>query len=46
MTKKKSIATAKRFEIDTFKRESDFLLYTTPDGKVRLEIFIKDEISG
>lgn len=33
----------KGLEIDTFKRESDFLLYTTPDGKVRLEIFIKDE---
>ncbi len=30
-------------EIDTFKRESDFLLYTTSDGKVRLEIFIKNE---
>ncbi|PIY80788.1 MAG: cell filamentation protein Fic [Candidatus Pacebacteria bacterium CG_4_10_14_0_8_um_filter_42_14] len=29
--------------IDTFKRESDFLLYTTPDGKVRVEIFVKDE---
>lgn len=35
--------TTKRLEIDTFKRESDFLLYTTPDGKVRLEIFVKDE---
>jgi len=33
----------KGLEIDTFKRESDFLLYTTPDGKVRLEIFVKDE---
>jgi hypothetical protein len=33
----------KGLEIDTFKRESDFLLYSTPDGKVRLEIFIKDE---
>jgi len=30
-------------EIDTFEREPDFLLYTTPGGKVRLEIFIKDE---
>jgi len=43
MAKKQSIATVKRLEIDTFKRESDFLLYTTPDGKVRLEIFIKNE---
>jgi hypothetical protein len=34
---------SKSLEIDTLKRESDFLLYTTPDGKVRLEIFIKDE---
>lgn len=33
----------KGLEIDAFKRESDFLMYSTPDGKVRLEIFIKDE---
>ena len=33
----------KGLEIDAFKRDSDFLLYTTPNGKVRLEIFIKDE---
>ena len=33
----------KGLKINTFKRESDFLLYTTPNGKVRLDIFIKDE---
>ena len=43
MTKKQSIVTPKSLKINTFKRESDFLLYTTPDGKVRVEIFIKDE---
>jgi len=40
---KQSQKITKSLEIDTFKRESDFLLYTTPDGKVRLEIFVKDE---
>lgn len=40
---KQSQEPTKGLEIDTFKRESDFLLYTTPDGKVRLEIFIKGE---
>ncbi|KKT69538.1 MAG: hypothetical protein UW65_C0021G0005 [candidate division WWE3 bacterium GW2011_GWB1_44_4] len=40
---KQSQKPTKGLEIDTFKRESDFLLYTTPDGKVRLEIFIKNE---
>jgi len=43
MPKKQLTATAKRLKIDIFKRESDFLLYTTPDGKVKLEIFIKNE---
>jgi len=43
MTKKQPVTTAKGLEIDTFKPESDFLLYTTPNGKVRLETFIKDE---
>lgn len=43
MAKKQSTTVSKGLEIDTFKRESDFLLYTTPDGKVRLEIFVKDE---
>ncbi len=43
MTKKQPVTTVKGLEIDTFRRESDFLLYTTPDGKVRVEIFIKDE---
>jgi len=42
-TKKQSITTPKSFKINTLKRESDFLLYTAPDGRVRLEIFIKDE---
>ncbi|PIZ48116.1 cell filamentation protein Fic [candidate division WWE3 bacterium CG_4_10_14_0_2_um_filter_41_14] len=40
---KQSPKSTKGLEINTFKRESDFLLYTTPDGKVRLEIFIKNE---
>ncbi|PIR59866.1 MAG: cell filamentation protein Fic [Candidatus Pacebacteria bacterium CG10_big_fil_rev_8_21_14_0_10_44_54] len=40
---KQSQKPTKGLEIDTFKRESDFLLYTTPDGKVRLEIFVKNE---
>src|SRR3990172_8506062 len=35
--------TVKDHEIDTFNRESDFLLYTTPNGKVKMEIFLKDE---
>ncbi len=43
MKKKQSTVTTKDLEIDTFRRESDFLLYTTPDNKVRLEIFIKDK---
>jgi len=43
MVKKQSIVTSKHLEIDSFKRESDFLLYTTPDGKVKVEIFVKDE---
>ncbi len=43
MTKKQSITTTKGLKINTLRRESDFLLYTTPDDKVRLEIFIKDE---
>lgn len=28
---------------NTFKSEPNFLLYTTPNGKVRVEIFLKDE---
>ncbi len=40
---KQSQKTTRSLEIDTFKRESDFLLYTAPDGRVRFEIFIKDE---
>ena len=43
MTKKQPVTTVKGLEIDTFRRESDFLLYTTPDGKIRVEIFIKNE---
>ncbi|OQA93721.1 MAG: hypothetical protein BWY24_00324 [Microgenomates group bacterium ADurb.Bin219] len=43
MANKQLTTIPKGTEIDTFKRESDFLLYTTPDGKVRVEIFIKDE---
>lgn len=35
--------TIKGLEIDTFKSEPNFLLYTTPNGKVRVEIFLKDE---
>lgn len=30
-------------ENDSFKSESDFLLYITPNGKVKLEIYIKNE---
>lgn len=33
----------KGLEIDTFKSEPNFLLYTTPNGKVKVEIFLKDE---
>src|SRR3989344_8188326 len=33
----------KGLEIDTFKSEPNFLLYTTPNGKVRVEIFLRDE---
>ncbi|MEX0896259.1 MAG: virulence RhuM family protein [Patescibacteria group bacterium] len=40
---KQSQKPSKDLQIDSFERESDFLLYTTPNGKVRLEIFIKDE---
>lgn len=35
--------TIKGLEIDTFKSEPNFLLYTAPNGKVRVEIFLKDE---
>jgi len=35
--------TIKSRQIDTFKSESNFLLYTTPNGKVKVEIFLKDE---
>ena len=35
--------TFKGRQIDTFKRESNFLLYTTSNGKVEVEIFLKDE---
>ena len=27
----------------TIKNESNFLLYTTPNGKIRVEVFLKDE---
>lgn len=40
---KQSQKSAKGLEMDTFKQEADFLLYTTPNSKVRLEIFIKNE---
>lgn len=30
-------------QIDTFKSEPNFLLYTTPNGKVKVEIILKDE---
>jgi len=39
-TYKKSI---KGRYIDTLTNETNFLLYTTPNGKVRVEIFLKDE---
>ncbi len=42
MTKKLS-KVIKGLEIDTFRNEPNFLLYTTPNGKVRVEIFLKDE---
>ncbi len=35
--------TVKGPENDTFKNEPNFLLYTTPNGKIRVEIFLKDE---
>lgn len=35
--------TVKGLEIDTFKSEPNFLLYTTPSGKVKVEIFLRDE---
>jgi len=35
--------TVKGRQIDAFKNEPNFLLYTTPNGKVRVEIFLKDE---
>ena len=40
---KQSQKSTKGLEIDTFKNEPNFLLYTTPNGKVRVEIFIKGE---
>lgn len=40
---KKTRKMASDLSLNNFQRESDFLLYTTPDGKVRLEIFIKNE---
>jgi len=33
----------KGLEIDTFRSEPNFLLYITPNGKVKVEIFLKDE---
>ena len=42
MTKKPPKA-VKGQQIDTFKNEPNFLLYTTPNGKVKVEIFLKDE---
>ncbi|MDO8498093.1 MAG: virulence RhuM family protein [bacterium] len=35
--------TIKSLEIDTFKSEPNFLLYTTSNGNVKVEIFLKDE---
>lgn len=43
MAKKQQKIQVKGLEIDTFKSEPNFLLYTTPNGKVRVEIFLKDE---
>src|SRR3989338_1257259 len=40
---KKTPKTVKGLKIDTFKNEPNFLLYTTPNGKVKVEIFLKDE---
>lgn len=42
MTKKlpKSL---KGIDFDTLRNEPNFLLYTTPNGKVKVEIFLKDE---
>ncbi len=33
----------KNIQVDTFRSEPNFLLYTTPNGKVKVEIFLKDE---
>ena len=30
-------------KVDNFKSETNFLLYTSPNGKVKVEIFLKDE---
>lgn len=35
--------TPKNTGTNTFRSESNFLLYTTPNGKVKVEIFLKDE---
>lgn len=43
MIKKQQKITIKSIEIDTLKSEPNFLLYTTPNGKVKVEIFLKDE---
>src|SRR3989338_3731462 len=40
---KKTPKTVKGLKIDTFKNEPNFLLYTTPNGKVKVEIFLKGE---
>ena len=43
MAKKQQKISSKSIEIDTFKSGPNFLLYTTPNGKVKVEIFLKDE---
>ncbi len=44
MTNKKiQKSTLKNIKIDTLSSEPNFLLYTTPNGKVKVEIFLKGE---